>query len=136
MCPIKTEYFSACSSAFWLYLDYQAKSKDKKRTHEEYPKKLPVLEYPCPIFLLTNAIKINRGATIDVSKFAPGFMLEIYSYFFKVEIICGFTLTFVAIFSATSHLFGSLSRSKPLPIFVLKFLVTTLRNQDKKVAFI
>ena len=56
--------------------------------------------------------------------------------FFNVEIICGFTSTFVAIFFATSYPFGFPYRSKSPPLYILKFLVTTLRNQDKKVAFI
>ena len=38
--------------------------------------------------------------------------------------------------SATSHPFGFPSRSKRPPLDILKFLVTTLRNQDKKVSFI
>ena len=56
--------------------------------------------------------------------------------FFNVEIICGFTSTFVAICSATSHPFVFPSRSKHPPLDILKILVTTLRNQDKKVSFI
>ena len=37
---------------------------------------------------------------------------------------------------ATSYPFGFPSRSKRPPLEILKFLVTTLRNQDEKVAFI
>ena len=62
-------------------------------------------------------------------------MLHMDFSFFNVESICGFTSTFVAIFSATSHPFGFTSRSKRPPLDILKCLVTTLRNQDKKVAF-
>ena len=42
----------------------------------------------------------------------------------------------MAICSATSYPFGFPSRSKRPPLYILKFLGTTLRNQDKKVAFI
>ena len=42
----------------------------------------------------------------------------------------------MAIFSATSYPFVLLSRSKRPPLDILKFLVTTLRNQEHKVAFI
>ena len=59
-----------------------------------------------------------------------------YFAFFDVEIIRGFTSTFVAICSATSHPFGFPYRRKRLPPDILKFLVTALRNQYKKVAFI
>ena len=50
--------------------------------------------------------------------------------------ICEFNSTFVAICSATSYPFGFPSRSKRPPLYILKCIVTTLRNQDKKVAFI
>ena len=66
------------------------------------PANLPNLEDPLPIFLLTKLTNIPRGPTIDVSKFSRGFMLQMYFAFFIVEIICGFTSTFVAICSATS----------------------------------
>ena len=45
------------------------------------------LEEPFPICLLTKATKIPRGPTTDVSKFATGFMLQIYFSFFNVESI-------------------------------------------------
>ena len=56
--------------------------------------------------------------------------------FINVESIRGFTSTFVAICSANSYPFVFPSRSKRPPLDILKFLVTTLRNKDKKVAFI
>ena len=42
----------------------------------------------------------------------------------------------MAVLSATSSPFGFPYRSKRPPIDILKFLVTTLRNQDKKFTFI
>ena len=42
----------------------------------------------------------------------------------------------MAIYSYTSHPYVFLSRSKRPPLDILKFLVTTLRNLDKKVALI
>ena len=53
-------------------------------------------------------------------------MLQIYFAFINVEIIHGFTSTFVALCSDTSYPF----------VFPSEDLVTTLRNQDNKVAFI
>ena len=103
---------------------------------EGLPETIPELEDPCPIYLLTKATKIPRGPTTDASKFAPGFMIQMDFAFFNVESIRGFTSTFVAICSATSYPFGFPSRSKRPPLDILKFLVTTLRNQDKKLAFI
>ena len=85
---------------------------------------------------MTKATKIPRGPTTDVSKFVPGFMLQMDFAFFNVESICGFTSTFLAICSATSCPFVLPSRSNRPPIDILKFLVTTLINQDKKIAFI
>ena len=82
------------------------------------------------------ATKITRGSTTYASKFSPGFMLQMDFAFFNVESIRGFASTFVAICSATSYPYGFPSRSKRPPLDILKFIVTTLRNQDKKVAFV
>ena len=54
----------------------------------------------------------------------------------NVESIREFTSIFVDICYATSYPFGFTSIGKHPPLDILKFLVTTLRNQDKKVAFI
>ena len=56
--------------------------------------------------------------------------------FFNVESIHVFTFTFVSICFDTSYFFGFISIIKIMPLDILKFLVTTLRNQDKKVALI
>ena len=97
---------------------------------------LPYFEKPCPIFLLTKATKIPRGTTIDVSKFAPGFILQMGFLLFNIESICVFTTNFLYICSATSYTFEFPSRIKLPLLDILKFLVTIFRNQDKKVAFI
>ena len=103
---------------------------------ESIPQNIPYLEEPCPICLMTKSNRIPRDPTTDVSKFPHGFMLQMNFSFFNVESISGFTSAFVAICSATSHPFGFPSRRKRTPLDILKFLVTTLSDQDKKVAFI
>ena len=76
------------------------------------------------------------GPKIDVSKFPPGFMLQMYLYFFKFEDIHGMTYIFVKICYFTSYNFGFPSRSNRIPLDTLDVLVTSLINQYKKVAFI
>ena len=100
------------------------------------PENPPDLEDPCPIFILTKTTKISRGPTTYASKYFPGFVLQMDFVFFSVESIRGFTSTFVAVYSATSYSFGIMSRRKLSLLDILKFPVTSLRNQDKKVAFI
>ena len=39
---------------------------------EGLPENIPILEEPCPIFILTKAIRIPRGPTTDVSIFSLG----------------------------------------------------------------
>ena len=56
--------------------------------------------------------------------------------FFNVEIIRGFTSTFLAIHSATSYPVEFPFRIKLLPLDILKFMFNTLSNQDKKVALV
>ena len=80
--------------------------------------------------------KIKRGPTTDVSKCSPGFMLHMDFSFFNVESIRGFTSTFLAICSATSHPFEFPSRSKRPPLYILNFLVNKFSNQGEKVASI
>ena len=87
---------------------------------ESFPKHFPDLEEPRLICILAKATKIPRGPTIDVSKFLPGFMLQMGSSFFNVESIRGFTLNFVAICYATSYPFGFPSRRKCPPLDILK----------------
>ena len=97
---------------------------------------IPELEGLCPMCLVTQATKIPRGPTTDVSKLSPGFMLQMYFAFFDVEIIRVFASAFVSICSTNSYPFGFPSRIKHPPLDIQKFLATTLRNQDKKVAFV
>ena len=108
----------------------------RKGLMEGLPENLLDLEYPCPIFLLTKETKIPIGPKTDVMNSPPEFMLQMYSAFFNVKRIRGFTSTFVAICSATSHPFVFTYRNKSPPLYILKLLVTSLRNQDKKVALI
>ena len=63
-------------------------------------------------------------------------MLCVDFAFSDVKSICVFTSTSVDICSATSHSFEFISRSKLPPLVILKYLVTKLRNQDKKASFI
>ena len=70
-----------------------------------------------------------------MSQIPPGFMLHMDFVFSIVESIHELTSTFVAICSSTSYPFVFPSRRKCPPLDILKFLVTTLSNQDKKVAF-
>ena len=107
----------------------------RKGPMEGPPENFPDLEEPCHICLLTKENNINRGPTTDVSKISPEFMLQMYFTFLNVEITRGFNSDFVAICSATSNPFEFSPRSKRPPLDILRFLVTTFRNQDKKVAF-
>ena len=103
---------------------------------QDLPTNLPDLEQPCPIFILTKAATINKGPTIDVSKFVFGFVLQIKISFLNVEIIRGFTSTFLPICSTTSHLLVFTSRRKYPPLDILTVLITELNNDDTKFAFL
>ena len=104
------------------------KGMARKGLMEGFPENLSKLEEPCPICLLTKSTKPPRAPTTNISKYSPGFMLQMDFAFFNVETIRGFTSTFVAICSANSYPFRSPSRSKRPPLDILKFLVTTLIN--------
>ena len=99
------------------------------------PENIPDLEEPFLICLLIKAAKIPRGLTTDVSKFVYGFMLQMDFSCFYVESIREFTSSFVTVYYATTYPFGLTSRSKRPPLDILKFIVTTLRNQLNKFTF-
>ena len=85
---------------------------------------------------MAKATEIPIGPTIDVSKLPPGFMIQLGFVFFNVEIIHGFILTFVDIYYDILYPFGFTSIIKLTPIEILKNIVTSLKNQFKKIAFI
>ena len=76
------------------------------------------------------------GGTIDVSKFSPGFMLQMYIYFFNFEDIHGMTSIYFSMCYSTSYNFCFLAISNRPPLDTLYVLVTVLINKYKKVAFI
>ena len=108
----------------------------RKGLIEGLPENIPDLQELCPICLFTKATKIPRGPTTDISTFSPCFILQMDFSFFNVESIHVFPSIFVDICSATSCPFGFSSRSKIPPIYILKFLVTKLRIQNKKFALV
>ena len=85
---------------------------------------------------MTKVIKITRVPTIGVSKCSPGFMIQMNFSSFNIEIIGGFTSNILALCFDTSYPSGFPYRSKRPHLDILKFLVTTLSNQDNKVAFV
>ena len=101
---------------------------------------LPKIPLTCNIPALflywPRQLKLPEVQPLTNSQFPPRFMLQMYFTFFNVEIICGFSLSFVYIYSATSYPFIFPSIIKRLPLEILKFLGATLRNQDNKVTFI
>ena len=88
------------------------------------------------VCLMTKSTKNTIGLTIDVSKCAPGLMLQIDFSFFNVESIRGFTSTSEAIYSATSYPLGFPPRSKLPPLDILKNIAITMMNQDEKCLFV
>ena len=108
----------------------------KKLLMKSLPKLLPDLEDPFLICILTKATKISRGPNTDISKVAPGFILQIDFSWFNLESIRGFTSTCVSICSSTSYPFRFPSRSKLLTLDILKLLVNKLGDYYKKVSSI
>ena len=61
----------------------------RKRLKEGLQENIPDFEGPFKIYLLTKATKIIRGKTTDVSRLAPGLILQMHLTFFNVESIRG-----------------------------------------------
>ena len=117
------QHFGHVSSA-------RLKQTARKVLMKGLPTNLPDLKDTYPIYILTKSDKIPRGQSINVSELSPGIMLQVNFTFLDVEIICGFTLTFLDIYSYSSYPCGSPLRSKRLPLDELKFIFGTFSNQD------
>ena len=85
--------------------------------------------------VVTRNFRMSRGGRLHLDGNKKGYELAEHIST-KVEVNPRMLSTFVAICSATSYPFGFPSRSKRPTLYILKFLVTKLRNQDNKVAFI
>ena len=95
---------------------------------EGLPVNISDLEESCPILILTKATKITRSPTTDVSTFPPGLMLHVNFAFFSIEIIRGFTLTFMSICYAPSYSFGFIYIGKRPPLEIFKLIFNALKN--------
>ena len=114
----------------------QDKTNGNKITHEGSPNIYPLLGIFLP-YLSQNQVNSNFHKLHHwCIKIFPWVHTSNGFFVFGVEIIREFTLTFVDICYDTSYPFGFTYRNKNPPLEILKFLVTTLRNQDKKVALV
>ena len=62
---------------------------ERKGFMEGLPENIPDMEETCPTCLLTKAKKNPRGPTLDVSKFAPGFMIHMIFCFSMLKASVG-----------------------------------------------
>ena len=109
----------------------------KKRTHGRSPKKyLWFVKNPSLFVSWQNKLQFQEVQTL-ISQDSPQVSwFRCILRFVNAESIHVFTNNVLAICSATSLLFGYPSRSKLTPLDTQIFLVATLRNQDKKFAFV
>ena len=103
---------------------------------DEMPRSIPELEDDFPICTMTKATKLPQNPSIDVTDFAPGFLLHMDFTFVDVLSICHFTALLGISDAATSYPFGFPVRSKRPPLDVVSWLIRVLRNQGKKCAYV
>ena len=82
--PYQKNISQIIHQSFGRVLITRLKVMARKGLMEDIPKHLPDLEDPYLICLLTKATKFPIFLTIDVSKFAPGFMIQMGFSFFNV----------------------------------------------------
>ena len=100
------------------------------------PKHFPGLEEPCPIFLLIKATKIPRASNHFCLKIFPWvhasdgvFVFQCWKHLWMYLDFCGYKLCYFIPFGFPYWI-------KLPTLDILKFLVTTLSNQDKIVTFV
>ena len=74
-----------------------------------------------------------QGPTMDLSKFPPGFMLQMEFYFFKVENICVSTSNFVEISPLASYHLGVSNNKQEDTSGHLKVSCYYLKKQRKEI---
>jgi len=100
------------------------------------PHNIGELHRQCPICMHCKMNKLPRNPPIPVDSLAPGQMLQLDFGFMNVTSIRGFTSYLSCDCVKTKYPFRFCTRNKRAPVDVIKWIITTLRGQGKKVQFV
>ena len=106
------------------------KSIDKLPTH------LHEFHHSCPICLKCKFTKIPRNPPIPTNMLKPGQMLQLDFAFINHPSIRGFTSYLSCDCVYTKYSFRFCTRSKRAPVDIIRWIIETLRKQDKPVNYI
>lgn len=109
-------------------------SKNVSLSH--LPKNIRRLSHPCPICIRCKMPRLSRQPSVPLASLRPGQMLQVDFAFMNKPSIRGFSsyLTFICV--STKYTFRFCSRSKRAPKELIRWVLNTLQNQNKKTNFI
>ena len=79
---------------------------------------------------------LPKGATFDTSNLQPGEIIHTDFTFYNVTSIRGFTSILSVICENTIMLWEFLTASKRAPVHTIRFILTTLENEQRPCKFV
>ena len=86
---------------------------------------------PCTICCTAKMNTINKNTAVDTSNLQPGYFFHIYFAFYNVTPIRGFTSMLTVVYTKTIMLWVSPNAFKRVPVRIIRFILTTLMNEQK-----
>jgi len=109
-------------------------SKQNSLTH--LPAKLNMLSHPCPICIRCKMPKLHRNPSVPIASLRPGQMLQVDFAFMNQRSIRGFGSYLSCICVSTKYSFRFCSRAKRAPKELIRWILNTLKVQNKITNFI
>ena len=85
---------------------------------------------PCTIYYTETITTINKGTTVDTTNLKPGEIILMDFVFYNVTSIHGFTSMITVICAKTIILWVLTTASKISPVQIVRFILTTLNNEQ------
>jgi len=108
----------------------------KHKSIDKLPTHLHEFNHSCPICLKCKFTKIPRNPPLPTNMLKPGQMLQLDFAFFNQQSIRGFTSYLSCDCVHTKYSFRFCTRSKRAPIDVIRWIIETLRKQNKTVNYV
>ena len=108
----------------------------KHKAISNLPKNLIRLQHACPISMRCKLTKIPRNPPVSIAMLKPGQMLQLDFAFINHTSIRGFSSYLSCDCVHTKYSFRFCTRSKRAPVDLIRWIINTLKNQDKLVQYV
>ena len=80
--------------------------------------------------------RLSRNPKLQLSKLAPGQMLQIDFAFMSTQSVCGFTSYLLCVCVSTKYCLKFCTRYKRAPVDIMKWVLNTLKSQNKTTNYV